>query len=298
MTDLTQTLLGNGPYPFDVGQIENFTRFYESDAINIVITKANVAFTKGEQVHSHDSYEFLIPLSPMPHIGCDGKRTPVPVNMVLPINAMQAHGPLSNMQNCLFAAIHIESAFLRRIAAGNGETHETVFVNKPVTLSKELKLLIKKFAEESEKSKIGTKLIIDALSTQITVQLLRDCALSDDNLQPGAAESGRANLDAIVDAFSKNYASITYSTQTTAREANLSKFYFIKAFKNHTGKTPYNYLLELRINKAKELLKNSTFSVTEIYFLCGFVNHSHFTSAFKKKVGMSPSMYRKVYCLG
>lgn len=299
MENLFRVLLGNGTYPFPLDEIESYARYYESNCINIVITKANISFTAGPQIHSHDSYEFLIPFKVMPYIGCEDRCFFVPKNMVFPFNPLQAHGPQGEMINSLFASIHIERNFMSKVAKDAFGEKKVVFINEPFPLSSKLKNLIGAFTEESSvKTEVGDSLVLECLSTQIAVQLVRDYrTFHEANGTTGGANS-EAGLAKILQSFHENYSNTSYSTQSAAKEANLSKYYFIKAFKNETGKTPYNYLLDLRIEKTKLLLKEGSCTITEIYSLCGFINHSHFTSTFKKKVGMSPSMFRKVHSLG
>lgn len=76
-----------------------------------------------------------------------------------------------------------------------------------------------------------------------------------------------------------------------AREGNFSKFHFIRVFKNIYGKTPHQYLIDARIEKAKKLLKQQI-SVTETCFAVGFESVSSFTGLFKKMVGVTPSNFR------
>jgi AraC-like DNA-binding protein len=76
-----------------------------------------------------------------------------------------------------------------------------------------------------------------------------------------------------------------------AREGNFSKFHFIRVFKNIYGKTPHQYLIDARIEKAKKLLKQQI-SVTETCFSVGFESVSSFTGLFKKMVGVTPSNFR------
>ena len=68
-----------------------------------------------------------------------------------------------------------------------------------------------------------------------------------------------------------------------------------RQFKNKYNMTPHNYLLNLRIDKAKNLLVNSKQTLAEIAnFLC-FSSEFHFSNSFKKNVGISPSEFRKTY---
>ncbi|MCO5950811.1 helix-turn-helix domain-containing protein [Mucilaginibacter flavidus] len=75
-----------------------------------------------------------------------------------------------------------------------------------------------------------------------------------------------------------------------ADEAYFSKFYFIRAFKNTYGKTPHQYLIYVRIEKARELLKTGT-PVSEVCYTVGFESLSSFSGLFKRVAGLSPSAY-------
>ncbi len=66
-----------------------------------------------------------------------------------------------------------------------------------------------------------------------------------------------------------------------------------KIFKNAFGLTPYKYLLNEKINLSKELLKHTGLSVKEISDRLKFTDEYYFSNIFKKKVGLSPSVYRK-----
>jgi AraC-like DNA-binding protein len=77
-----------------------------------------------------------------------------------------------------------------------------------------------------------------------------------------------------------------------ADEAYFSKFHFIRLFKTTYGKTPHHYLTEVRIDKAKQLLKEGT-SVTEVCASVGFESMTSFTALFKKQVGATPSSFQQ-----
>lgn len=77
-----------------------------------------------------------------------------------------------------------------------------------------------------------------------------------------------------------------------ARLAGLSPYHFIRTFKKETGFTPHEYILYTRISAAKYLLKNSRMSVKDICFRTGFSCESVFCSAFKRRLGVTPTKYR------
>lgn len=83
------------------------------------------------------------------------------------------------------------------------------------------------------------------------------------------------------------------TTDLLAESVGLSPFHFIRTFKKETGFTPHEYLVRTRIDMAKYLLKNTKLPVKDICFATGFSCESVFCSAFKKSVGMNPTLYRK-----
>lgn len=80
--------------------------------------------------------------------------------------------------------------------------------------------------------------------------------------------------------------------EEVAQTLNLSVFYFCKIFKKATGKTFTEYLSEVRVIKAKNLLLNPHARISEVAFESGFQSITHFNRIFKKLAGISPSRYR------
>ena len=76
-----------------------------------------------------------------------------------------------------------------------------------------------------------------------------------------------------------------------ASMCNMSKYHFLRVFKSVTGETPLDYRSRIRIDHAKELLKNGSFSVSEISESLGFSSLAYFSAAFKKATGVSPTEY-------
>lgn len=75
--------------------------------------------------------------------------------------------------------------------------------------------------------------------------------------------------------------------------AQQSKYHFIRSFKHFTGYTPYQYLITLRIEKAKDLLKYTNKSITEISYKLGFTSLTQFQRNFIRIVGYSPKKFRE-----
>src|SRR5688572_9281215 len=77
-----------------------------------------------------------------------------------------------------------------------------------------------------------------------------------------------------------------------SREVALSPYYLIRAFKHVYKQTPHQYLVGQRIARAKELLRNSDLSITEICAAVGFESLGSFSTLFRKQAGLSPRAYR------
>lgn len=77
-----------------------------------------------------------------------------------------------------------------------------------------------------------------------------------------------------------------------AKICNLSVYRFIHKFKNHTGKTPIEYITKIRIDEARYLLCNSLLSISEIASVVGYEDPLYFSRMYKKATGLSPSNYR------
>jgi AraC family transcriptional regulator len=75
--------------------------------------------------------------------------------------------------------------------------------------------------------------------------------------------------------------------------AGLSRFHFCTAFRLATGETPHNWLVNLRIERAKQLLAKSDLPITSIALAVGYETPSAFTASFGKRTGMTPRLFRQ-----
>jgi AraC family transcriptional regulator len=80
-----------------------------------------------------------------------------------------------------------------------------------------------------------------------------------------------------------------------ARECKLSISHFVRAFKQTTGQPPYRWLLQQRIDVAKELLLHSGLPMVEIALKCGFADQACFIRAFRKLLNITPGEWRRMH---
>ena len=89
----------------------------------------------------------------------------------------------------------------------------------------------------------------------------------------------------------KNYFENTL--EEYAEICKMSKFHFLRVFKEITGESPIEYRNKIRIERAKELLHDKNLSIKEVGIKLGYNSPSYFCDAFKKKTGISPKEYKK-----
>lgn len=100
----------------------------------------------------------------------------------------------------------------------------------------------------------------------------------------------------IVD-IAKEYIKANYSKALNLDDVsyyvNISPYYFSKIFKEGTGENFIEYLTNIRIEKAKELLSNTDYSMKEICVMVGYSDPNYFSRSFKKNVGVTPTEYKE-----
>jgi len=84
-----------------------------------------------------------------------------------------------------------------------------------------------------------------------------------------------------------------FDLEKVSRAVKLSKYHFAHLFKKYASITPYSYYQEVKVKKLKEALCNENLSISEAFALCGVDYNGNYANIFRKKVGMTPSQYRK-----
>jgi AraC family transcriptional regulator len=85
----------------------------------------------------------------------------------------------------------------------------------------------------------------------------------------------------------------TISISDLARACRLSMSHFVRAFTQTAGVAPYSWFIGQRVLRAKELMAQSHLPLAEIALECGFVDQSHFTNTFVRRIGTTPLQWRR-----
>lgn len=145
----------------------------------------------------------------------------------------------------------------------------------------------------------GRYFLLKSYLVQMLLLIIRD-QFSTVKLQDGYTfESANKKyvVEQIVNYFEDHYAE-RISLDQIAGNMYLSPFYISKIFKSETGETPIRYLINIRLEKAKELLEDGwNGSIQAVAAQVGYDDAYHFSKLFKKRYGITPSQAKKNYCL-
>jgi two-component system response regulator YesN len=126
------------------------------------------------------------------------------------------------------------------------------------------------------------------------LQIFRTILLEIEALATARKESCSPLIRRIIDYIKQNYAA-DISLNSVAERFHMNKSYLCQLFKQQTGENFNDYLVAIRIEKAKELLREPGHNVYTVGNRVGYFNPSYFGQVFKNAVGMTPSEYGKLF---
>ena len=162
-------------------------------------------------------------------------------------------------------------------------------------LKQKLMRLCTSMSAENDVYKIGRYYMMQSYLIQYMLAVLRDDQLPGEPGGHVAFESINKNriVEEIILFFEEHY-SEKISLELISENMYISPFYISKIFKMVTGDTPIRYLINIRLDKAKQLLENSPdLNVREIADRVGYDDAYHFSKLFKKRFGIPPTSVKK-----
>jgi AraC family transcriptional regulator len=148
--------------------------------------------------------------------------------------------------------------------------------------------------QEAAKSGKAETLLMDSLTTALAVQLLRHHARHHIAMQETTCDlCGGLSLRAqrqVVE-YIADHLSGDVSLDALAKVVGLSRYHFIRAFKNTMGVTPHRYVVQQRVATAQKLMAAGRLPLREIAQQCGFADQSHFTRQFRRVTGTTPKAF-------
>ncbi len=277
--------------PFPENAFKDFHNIYLSENMYAAIIK--IGFDMYPGTHAHDGYEFLMPITDMPYVCIDDKVISCSKNTVLPINPWQRHGIAQKSEKIRFIDVVVDRLYIEEVYRSLcGESLKRL-KNETVNASFEIQSIIKRFVEEAKENGLGRDMMMKSLCCQFSIQVIRSLCSGIKENSPKSDGINENKIAGVLDYLNGCYYK-DCSVDSLAEIAGMSKYHLIRFFRQMTGKSPYDYLLDIRIAKAKDLLLKKDLPITNIAVKCGFNYASHFSYVFKKRMGISPGKFREM----
>ena len=183
----------------------------------------------------------------------------------------------------------ISEEFLKAMLPDIGES---IFDDEAARGNEEIKNCLRRIYQiYSKKSHDYTELAITAQMTMMLYELCICGAKKEKSSIPINSQKSVERLRGILLYVEENYME-DLSMEGVAERFHFSRTYFTRFFKNYTGMTFKEYLTRYRLEKARELLIETSLTMTEIAMRCGFSDSRRFIISYKKYYGTTPYQYR------
>ncbi len=132
----------------------------------------------------------------------------------------------------------------------------------------------------------------ESLGTALAARLVQNYAVSKASFEFKSNSLPQSQLERVIDYMKANLTQ-DLSILDLATLTSMSESHFSRSFKQSVGISPYQYLIQQRVERAKQLLKQQVISISDIALDCGFANQTHLTKVFRQMTGMTPKTYQK-----
>jgi len=144
---------------------------------------------------------------------------------------------------------------------------------------------------EAESNYPGGRSYGEALATALAVHIVRQFSVEPALAREPRRGLGRAHLRKVME-FVAAHLSEEISLQAMADVVDLSPFHFARRFKQTMNVSPHQYVIQCRVERARERLQNSRDTIAQIAQSVGFCDQSHLTTHFRRVFGVTPKVYR------
>lgn len=239
--------------------------------------------------HFHNYYTFMLIKEGANEGFTNNSSYKIGMESLLIINPGDIHAGKSYNKNFLnFYSFRADRSFVKSLLTKNGFDlgEDVIFSTRPIPVKKYSRRIHSLIRAIKKNNYI---IELNSLLTDLFILLINDHNVNGKNL-------AHEKIDYSYLAKAKKYIEENYQEsfelENLSEHCNISAYHLIRQFQNRFGLTPFEYLRNFRIERAKELM-HSNVSITEVAHLVGFYDHSHFLRNFKKITGMLPSQYQK-----
>ena len=201
--------------------------------------------------------------------------------------ATQAEGDVHIVQ------MRLQDAFLRQVAEETlGQDCDRIqLIPAFQTHDPQIEAIASMLLAELQGESFGSHLYMESLANVLAIHLLRHHTTTRPELSIYNGGLPQHQLLQVLDYIDAHLGS-EITLVDLAQLVGMSQFHFGRLFKQSLGLSPYQYLLLQRVERAKQLLKQTDNPVAEIALECGFNSHSHLGRKFRQITGITPKAYR------
>lgn len=239
-------------------------------------------------MHWHERMELLLIYSGSLLLRIGTRELKAKENSLVIIPPERAHMGVSGNDGVRYRTVMFDIAVFYNSASATDKFLKPILKRStdfiPVTYDAETVALCNSLIKEQLSGNVASPLIVIGKIYELLGLLYRHC------LCEPALPAPDSKFKNVIDYIGDNYCD-DISSAGLSRHFGYDEAYFCRRFKSVTGLTPMNYIQILRLESAKEKIKEGRLKISEISALCGFRDASYFTRCFKKKYGITPAEY-------
>lgn len=269
----------------DLANVEVFC----GDKAGVFIPSTGYCMYSVRKNHTHPAHSFCYSFDKSIRAVIGGKEMESSPGEVMYMPPGLPHHEVMGETFTRFVAVMIDDGFLRKNAVPYRLDVKKIPARIfPVT--EQVRSTVRDFMIEIEEKNPGYDALIGSLETRMTHAMLRAMTGTGNG---GGEISGRCDIDRAVEFINAKFAE-PLTVEEIASVVALSTSHFSRLFKKETGQSPLEYLIDVRVSRARLLLMRTGKNLTDIALECGFANSAHFSSSIRKKYGVTPSQLRKI----
>jgi AraC family transcriptional regulator len=190
-------------------------------------------------------------------------------------------------------AFNIKPSALQELAIETDCLNPSQVELRPIVYNRdpELEFFARAFHKEMQNAGLGGQLYSESLANLFLIHLLRHYCAFEPKQKSYQGGVPKYKLQQAIDYIQANLDQ-KLSLEAIAQQLNMSVYYFCELFKQSMGIALHKYVLQQRVERAKQLLKDEERAIVDIALDCGFANQTHLNKHFRKFTGTTPKGYR------